>query len=100
MALDKKMLAILVCPLCKGDLEYIVRAAGSQAAENQDGSKNVANSQGVHKQFDENQEAGTHQSGVKTAAAELTCKVCRLAFPIQDDIPIMLESEARRMPIA
>lgn len=30
--------------------------------------------------------------------SELVCKPCRLAFPIRDDIPIMLEDEARQMP--
>jgi len=28
--------------------------------------------------------------------AELVCKACRLAYPIQDDIPVMLEDEARQ----
>jgi uncharacterized protein YbaR (Trm112 family) len=28
---------------------------------------------------------------------ELTCKPCRLAYPVRDDIPIMLEDEARRI---
>lgn len=28
---------------------------------------------------------------------ELVCKPCKLAFPIRDDIPIMLEDEARRL---
>lgn len=30
-------------------------------------------------------------------AQELVCKPCKLAFPIRDDIPIMLEDEARRI---
>jgi uncharacterized protein YbaR (Trm112 family) len=30
--------------------------------------------------------------------AELICKPDRLAFPIRDDIPIMLEEEARKLP--
>lgn len=29
--------------------------------------------------------------------AELVCKPCRLAYPIRDDIPIMLEDEARQL---
>jgi uncharacterized protein YbaR (Trm112 family) len=29
---------------------------------------------------------------------ELICKTCRLAYPIRDDIPVMLEDEARRLP--
>ncbi len=34
----------------------------------------------------------------KKAEAELICKPCRLAFPIKDDIPVMLEDEARKIP--
>jgi uncharacterized protein YbaR (Trm112 family) len=29
------------------------------------------------------------------AAGELVCKGCRLAYPVKDDIPVMLEAEAR-----
>lgn len=31
------------------------------------------------------------------AAQELICKADRLAFPIRDGIPVMLEDEARRL---
>jgi uncharacterized protein YbaR (Trm112 family) len=34
----------------------------------------------------------------KKAEGELVCKPCRLAFPVRDDIPVMLEDEARRLP--
>lgn len=34
----------------------------------------------------------------KKEAQELICKACRLAFPIRDGIPVMLEEEARRLP--
>ena len=54
--MDKKLLSILVCPLCKGPLIY------------------------------------------RKDAAELICKADRLAFPIRDGIPIMLEEEARELP--
>jgi len=54
--LDKKLLDILACPVCKGALKY-------------------------------DQE---HQ--------ELICAADRLAYPIRDDIPVMLEEEARRIP--
>jgi uncharacterized protein YbaR (Trm112 family) len=54
--LDKKLLDILACPVCKGPL--------------------------VYRQKDQ----------------ELVCKADRLAFPIRDDIPVMLEEEARRIP--
>jgi uncharacterized protein YbaR (Trm112 family) len=30
-------------------------------------------------------------------AAELVCKADRLAFPVKDDIPVMLEEEARAL---
>jgi len=29
---------------------------------------------------------------------ELICKPDRLAYPIRDDIPVMLEDEARKLP--
>ena len=35
----------------------------------------------------------THQK----QTGELVCKVDRLAFPIREDIPVMLESEARQV---
>ena len=53
--MDKKLLDILVCPLCKGPLVY-------------------------HKD-----------------QQELICKADRLAYPIRDDIPVMLEEEARQL---
>lgn len=31
-------------------------------------------------------------------AQELICKLDRLAYPIRDDIPVMLEEEARKLP--
>ena len=34
----------------------------------------------------------------RKADAELICKPCRLGFPIKDDIPVMLEDEARKIP--
>lgn len=53
--MDKKLLDILVCPLCKGPLVY------------------------------------------DKANNELICKPDRLAFPIRDDIPVMLKDEAREL---
>ncbi len=53
--MDKKLLDILVCPICKGPLVY------------------------------------------KKAVQELICKADRLAYPIRDDIPVMLEQEARQL---
>ncbi len=53
--MDKKLLDMLVCPLCKGPLQY-------------DKTK-----------------------------SELVCRADRLAYPVRDDIPVMLEDEARRV---
>jgi uncharacterized protein YbaR (Trm112 family) len=33
----------------------------------------------------------------RKAQAELVCKPCRLAYPVKDDIPVMLEDEARSL---
>jgi uncharacterized protein YbaR (Trm112 family) len=55
--LDKKLLDILACPVCKGPLVY------------------------------------------KKDQGELICKADRLAFPIRDDIPVMLEEEARTLAV-
>ncbi len=53
--MDKKLLDILACPICKSTLLY------------------------------------------KKDEQELICKADRLAFPIRDDIPVMLEDEAREL---
>ncbi len=33
----------------------------------------------------------------KKEQQELVCSACRLAYPIRDDIPVMLEAEARQL---
>ncbi len=53
--IDKKLLDILACPVCKGPLRY------------------------------------------RRDPEELICKVDRLAYPVRDDIPVMLEDEAREL---
>jgi uncharacterized protein YbaR (Trm112 family) len=53
---DSRLLDILVCPLCKGPLQY------------------------------------------DKSSQELICKADRLAFPIHDGIPVMLEQQARPLP--
>ena len=53
--MDKKLLSILVCPVCKGALVY------------------------------------------KHEQAELICYADALAYRIRDDIPVMLETEARTL---
>ena len=53
--MDKRLLEILVCPLCKGPLHL---------------------------------DAAKH---------ELICKADRLAYPIRDDVPVMLVDEARAL---
>jgi uncharacterized protein YbaR (Trm112 family) len=32
------------------------------------------------------------------ATLELVCRADRLAFPVRDEVPVMLEEEARRLP--
>lgn len=54
MSVPPELLAILVCPKCKGPLEH--RPAPAEA---------------------------------------LRCPACRLAYPVEDDIPVMLIDEAR-----
>jgi uncharacterized protein YbaR (Trm112 family) len=56
--MDHRLLDILVCPICKGTLDY-------------------------HKD-----------------SQELICKADALAYPIRDGIPVMLESEARKVEAA
>ena len=34
----------------------------------------------------------------RKAEQELVCKPCRLAYPVRDGIPVMLEEEARKLP--
>lgn len=53
--MDARLLEILVCPLCKGPLQY------------------------------------------EKARGELICRAERLAFPIRDGVPVMLEEEARTL---
>ena len=33
----------------------------------------------------------------RKATSELVCKPCKLAFPVRDDIPVMLEDDARQL---
>lgn len=54
--MDKQLLSMLVCPVCKGKLKY--------AKEQQ----------------------------------ELICTFDGLGFAIQDGVPVMLDTEARRLP--
>ena len=53
--MDKRLLELLVCPICKGPLVY------------------------------------------DKPKQELICKPDRLAYPIKDGIPVMLEDEARKL---
>ena len=53
--MDPRLLEILVCPICKGPLDY------------------------------------------RKPAQELVCRPCRLAYAVKDDIPVMLEDEARKL---
>ena len=53
--MDKILLEMLACPVCKSGLQY------------------------------------------QKSAAELLCAPCRVAYPIRDDIPVMLIEEARQL---
>jgi uncharacterized protein YbaR (Trm112 family) len=53
--LKRELLDILVCPKCKGELDY------------------------------------------DTEHQELICQKCHLAYPVKDDIPVMLIDEARKL---
>lgn len=55
--MDKKLLDILACPLCKGPLEY------------------------------------------RETGKELVCRADRLAFPVREGVPVMLEEEAREVSL-
>lgn len=57
--MDNRLLELLVCPLCKGPLEYL--------------------------------------RPPQQPRHELVCHADRLAFPVRDGIPVMLESEARSL---
>ena len=55
--MNKKILSLLVCPVCKGDLEF------------------------------------------KSKDNELVCHKDNLAYPIRKDIPILLETDARKLTV-
>ncbi len=55
--LDQKLLSILACPVCKGELQY------------------------------------------DQVAKELICLPDALAFPVRDDVPVMLSNEARELTL-
>ncbi|NQV69921.1 MAG: Trm112 family protein [Pseudohongiella sp.] len=55
--LDQKLLTILACPVCKGELRY------------------------------------------DKSAKELICLLDALAFPVKDDVPVMLSNEARSLSL-
>jgi uncharacterized protein YbaR (Trm112 family) len=40
----------------------------------------------------------TYRKNASQDASELICKADRLAFPVKDGIPVMLEEEARKLP--
>jgi len=57
--MDTRLLELLVCPICKGPLDYRRPPIAERA--------------------------------------ELVCPADRLAFPVRDGMPVMLESEARQL---
>ena len=58
--IDPELLAIIVCPACRSELDL------------------------------------TQAEGATAGAAELVCRGCGLAYPIRDDIPVLLVDEARK----
>ena len=40
----------------------------------------------------------TYRKNASQDADELVCKADRLAYPVMDGIPVMLEEEARKLP--
>jgi uncharacterized protein YbaR (Trm112 family) len=56
--MDDRLLEILVCPLCKGPLEW------------------------------------------RRESGELLCRADRLAFPVRAGVPVMIEDDARAVPVA
>jgi uncharacterized protein YbaR (Trm112 family) len=39
-----------------------------------------------------------YRKNARSDADELVCRADRLAYPVKDDIPVMLEEEARKLP--
>jgi uncharacterized protein YbaR (Trm112 family) len=39
-----------------------------------------------------------YRKNASEGAMELVCKADRLAYPVKDEIPVMLEEEARKLP--
>jgi uncharacterized protein YbaR (Trm112 family) len=58
--IDPELLAIIVCPACRAELDL------------------------------------TPTDGATEVKAELVCRGCGLAYPIRDDIPVLLVDEARK----
>jgi uncharacterized protein len=55
--LDQKLLSILACPVCKGELQY------------------------------------------DQSAKELICLIDAMAYPVRDEVPVMLSNEARELSL-
>ena len=67
MSLDERLLELLRCPRCKGELEYRTAGKGGEAPPSVEG-------------------------GPESEA--LLCHGCRLRYAVRDGIPIMLVEEA------
>ncbi len=70
MTVAKKLLDLLVCPSCKGEL-----AARSPSGD----------------------PAGEADAAGQLAVAALDCPRCRLRFPVVDDIPVLVIDQAERI---
>jgi hypothetical protein len=69
MAFDKKLLDILACPSCKGKLHYLSAEQAEQKAP-----------------------------GVAEGAV-LVCRFDRLVYPIRENIPVLLETQAKPISV-
>ena len=62
--IDPALLAIIVCPDCRGELVLTASESANESASE--------------------------------SAGELVCQTCGLAYPIRDNIPVLLVDEARK----
>ena len=85
MAFDKKLLNIVACPLCKGKLVLVQNVRQDVKALSTETAGEEADA--------------ILPSATQKAVQELVCKFDRLAFPIKDNIPVLLENEARELSL-
>ena len=109
--MEVRLLELLVCPICKGPLEYLRPPAGERPeadalrrpppeGDKQSGKATFAHEHPEADALRRPPPEGDKQSGKATfahAQHELVCRADRLAFPVRDGIPVMLEDQARAL---